>query len=866
MKHHPMNLALVLSAGLAGLVALAGAGGSDALAAPAKNLCVPEATGVPTMEGPPQWLPWSTRPQSVVLDDPRWRGAAGHSFEHGSAKAPMHSRFLWKKDPGDGKDYLYLSFLVDVEALTDTTTTSPRDVFVGFRRSMALGTEQAYIFQFHLNGTAAAGPVTATTCNGSGDCGGANYWRLYTDLGNYEECDGIGGAQYLHTNNDAAKAPWMADSLRYWKLGSSESAFLKNRWAVQLRIPMVAPGLPLTDGVDRDSLFWYEAKVQQGSAGAGSFLDLAWWPRPLTTVVCPISVGQGSLIHRELGALRLDDPADPFDISCPTCSVDKFGKLTLYAGGTPPMGCDRGVSISPQDIGTIFEATAATNLLTEPLATRFKAQKADTTIGTNTVVARVTNHGAAVNAPILARFRLAGWGSAPWSVMGEHGQWQDMRAAKNGVCGTGTAPTCSDTAIASGGKVALSFPWTIGDDTGPGGIGASEYCKYDLTPPATVGSCDPAPCSCTAADAKCDVASGSGVRAPRAGGGHWPCVSSYYKADQCMLVELSAPNGGVDFEVQSSWHNMSFGEMSTMEREALIDARGLPKAQGQTEQDIYLVAMPRNMPQAFPGGTTTGNQLVGERSFQEARRITDSYRESYDRTPEEDRRRIAARYKRPPPSPERLERGRKHFGEELLIAEQIRSIVDPEDYRRVDHLLDLAIRAVDSQVSAAQITEEVYHRVGPAAAADIVPTLEIYAYYRPLDKGRLYLPMTSFAVFLSHQGAMNGIDWEIDGATRVGLNVYRLRIPVDHARKIRVRSQAIEPGELVQKPGDPRWPCGGCCGSGARCGVLAGLNNMTPTLLGGVFVFGKRRRRRKGAQSTAGNDRLRQGRPSHPPS
>lgn len=839
--HHSsiLGAALISGAALALIAASTLALPSVAHAAPARSFCVPKATGVPTMEGPPQWVSsWSaTRPLSTALDDPRWRGAAGHSFELGSATAPLTTRAVWSDGEVAGKAYLFLSFVVDVTGHADTDSTSPRDIFVGFRRSAPLPSgDNGYIFRFRLDETAAAGLVTPTSCDGSGHCADGNYWRVYTDFGNVAACGGDNGQEYRHGSGEAAAVPWMSEAVRYWKLAGA-GPFLGNRWAVQVRFPMVAPGLELAEGIDRDSTFWYEARTNEGGAAGGgtAFLDLGWWPRQRVNHAC-VTPGSDpeTVVHKDL------------------TNPDNYGRLTLYQGAIPTDGsCDRGVSITAADIGSIFEAASGINLLTSALGHQFKALKADGLPGTNTVVARVTNNGAAVNAPLLARFRLAGWGAAPWSVSTDFGQWKDVRAVPNGVCGTGAAPACAPTSLAAGGKLALSFPWTIGNDTGAGGIGASEYCKYGLTPPAGAGACSPTPCACTAAE-KCDVTGGQGVRASKPSGGFWPCVSSYYKADQCMLVELSAPNGGVDFEVQSAWHNMSFGQMSVMEREALIDGRGLPVAQGQKEQDIYLIAMPRNMPQAFPGGTTTGNQLVAERSFQAARRITDGYRESYDKTPEEERRRIAARFKRQPPDPARLERGVKLFGEEFLRAERIRAIIDPDDYRRADHLLDLATRAAGDQVSAEQITQEVYDRVGPRAAAEIVPTLEIYAYYRPFDQGTKYLPMTSFAVFLSHQGAMNGIDWELDGVTRVGPNVYRLRVPVGHARQIRVRSQAIEPGELVQKPGDPRWPCGGCCGSGARCGVFAGLNNMTPTLLGGVFLFGpwKRRRRRKGAQDT----------------
>ena len=852
MRPHLFSSPSLATAAVALAASLLGA--TSASAAPEHEVCVPEASGVPTMEGPPQWFAWTAGALvSEQLDDPRWLGATGQSFELGSAKAPLHTRAVWQRGAA-GVDYLYLSFIVDIEALMSATATSPRDIFLGFRRPGAPAGQRGYIFQFHLNGDPAAGLVTPEYCARYENCDEVeqdpprpplNFWRVFADNGNPGTCgvNSADGAKYepvLGADDATPPFTWMGDAVRYWKLSSTAPVFLKNRWAVQVRIPIVATGEPLSAGIERDSTFWYQATAKITGAGGGDYMNLAWWPRELTTPICPNTSIQDFLIHEEIGNTG----------TCTKCSPDKASKLNLYSGARPGT-CDKGLRITSAGIGTIFEAPAATDFSTAALRNKFEGLKPDGTKGTNTVIAQVENTDTdattgTVTAPILARFRLAGWGAAPWSTS-DPGRWKDMRVAENGVCATGASPSCSPTTIAPGGKAAITFRWQIGDDLAVGGIGASEYCKYGLAPPAGQGTCGT--CTCSATE-RCDVTSGPGVRSSKAGGGFWPCVSSYYKHDQCMLVELSAPNGGVDFETQSSWNNMRFGEMSILEREALIDARGLPVAKGQTEQDIYLLAMPRNMPEALPGGTITGNQLVAQQAFAAARRITDGYRDSYLKLPAEERILLARRLKHPIPSLDELERDprAKLFGEQFIIAAQVRTVLARDDYQRAGKLLELAGRAGNEQLPAREVTQELVDVVGPSLAAEIVPTLEIYAFYRRHDVGTLYLPMTSFSVFLSHQGAMNGINWEIDGATRVGLNVYRLRVPVEHARRIRVRSQAIEPGELVQRPGDPGWPGGGCCGA-RQGGVLAGVNNFTPTLLAGMFCFG-RRRRRKGAKSS----------------
>jgi hypothetical protein len=100
---------------------------------------------------------------------------------------------------------------------------------------------------------------------------------------------------------------------------------------------------------------------------------------------------------------------------------------------------------------------------------------------------------------------------------------------------------------------------------------------------------------------------------------------------------------------------------------------------------------------------------------------------------------------------------------------------------------------------------------------------------------------------------MTGIDWLIDGATKVGQNIYHLEIPVGFARKIRVRAQAIQPPEAKLGPNNPVWPCaGGCaaCGGASRnCGLVTQVSNTLPGLIAGVFVIGRRRRRKQPAKS-----------------
>ena len=139
-----------------------------------------------------------------------------------------------------------------------------------------------------------------------------------------------------------------------------------------------------------------------------------------------------------------------------------------------------------------------------------------------------------------------------------------------------------------------------------------------------------------------------------------------------------------------------------------------------------------------------------------------------------------------------------------------------------------------------------------STAAELVPTLEVYPFYLvsgPNARRKEYAPMTSFTVFLSHEGPFDSIGYEIDGAEKVAENVYHLGIPVGRARRLQFRSQAVQPGDAVQPGGDPDWPCDppylGCCDD-KDCGTLAGVNRTLPLTVACAFAFGRKRRKQGG--------------------
>jgi hypothetical protein len=849
-----------------------------AFATPAHNVCVPQAIGVPSRSGPPDWMGWTggTGLVEPALDDPRWLGASGQTFSTGGALAPLHTRMLWATT-GTTK-YLYLSFLVDLDGVSGAGLTTPRDLFVGFRRPSAFnnGThnEYGYIFQFHLNGGGEGSTtdlITPVHCATFTDCAeipgpGKNFWRVFVDHDEHDSCV-VGTTTYngpafralTGSFTDSAPIDWMTnttpagqDAVRYWKLDASQPGAIQNRWAVQVRMKLATTDTEsLENGIAPSSTFWYQSAAKL--TGGDLYAAIAWWPRELVDPVCVSSLTPNSLVHPQLG----DATSCAGSSTTSTCSPDNYSRFETYNFGARPSDCDAGISIDTPYIGSVV-AASGTDFTTVNPTTSFKGN------ATNTVLAQVVNLGSAnVSAPILARFRLAGWGTAPWITSTDHGVWKDMRGAENGVCGAGSAPAgCTASSIPhfvdadfdglADTRAPIKFNWTIGDSSA---LGNSEFCKFSLNVPGAVApdtGCTSCVCNhVTDPSGKCDADGDTGTRAtiPSAANPTPPCVSKRIE-HECMFVELSAPNGGVQFAQQSSWNNMNFEQMSTVSREALIDARQLPKRPGQVDQDIYLIAMPRNMPSTIPGGPSDGASFVRERSLERAEITAAPYVNDLGRLTPQQIEDIEKKLGRGGVNIAALthtagaassQGDDKGFRDRIQRVARALVIMPDKDFKRTVGLLTLAL----SNQSSADLNQSVVTTVGAEEAAGIVPTLEIYPFYQPLGQGLAYLPMTAFTVFLGHEGSMSGMTWLIDGATKVGQNIYHMTIPVGFARRIQVRAQAIQPPEAAIGPNNPRWPCAGCaCGGvGAqKCGLVTMIGNTAPGLIAGVLVIRRRRK------------------------
>ena len=796
--------------------------------ASAQDFCIPPAIGVPTRPGPPTW--WVANdplaPNGPAVDDPRWQGAAGTTFTSGGAEAPFALRALQTSPLAifgvgggsptaqNGSATVATNYLMSFQSSIDPNPQYPHDLFIGIRRpgthiTTSTVDPAAYIIQLHVAAMQAASTSTPSTpaycpsptsttaaCNFN-----ANYYVIWEDnIGSGTTstpgtCNGTNGELFVPTTT-LHDIPWLDNVATFFELGSATAgtnAFTANSWAAEVALPILdasAGSQTLDKGIEAGATIWYEgAQDASTSATQAALMNLGQWPD--TTSASGICLNTGSFIP------QLVDP----DL----IGSANYGAMapTALAGSA---GCEAGLQIQSQNIGTIHNGSAGSDFADASLSTVIYGT------GWNTFVAQVHNTGMTpITTPLLGRFRLASWGAVTQFMT--PGQWIDIRGAENGVCSVPPSPSavgCGTGTIQPGENTAIHFNFTVGS----GSSGASEFCQYGLTPPGdTCGSC-----SCGSADGSfCYATTDTGTQSVDSTGAKGMCVTAYQE-HQCVEVELSVPTGSgsntVTFVQQSAWNNLNFAQMSINERTAVIDVRGLPKPPGNAiDQNVYLLVMPRNMPGTLPAGTT-GLSLITSNALARAKAIAQLY--SPQKIPPQD-------------------------GAAIEKIDSMAKEVNAGDEKTIAALLNIA----HATGTASDTTQAAFAALGGAQAATILPTLEIYAFYE--SSPHVWSPMTSFTVFLSHEGGLTGIHYEIDGATKIANNIYQLRVPVNHAREIRIRSQAITSGEAVEPPGEARWPCsgGGCCShNSGQCGIVAELGNTGPAVLVGMVFLGRGRRRR----------------------
>jgi hypothetical protein len=232
---------------------------------------------------------------------------------------------------------------------------------------------------------------------------------------------------------------------------------------------------------------------------------------------------------------------------------------------------------------------------------------------------------------------------------------------------------------------------------------------------------------------------------------------------QCVLVELSG--AGIVFQPASTWKNMNVRPASRLAQVAEINTVGLgPGPGGSPERDTYLLVEKRNMP--APSGRD--GEGGGEGGGDDGR----------------------------PPGPN-IRRAGDHGGGDHGGGDGGGSDEDggDGDGRDPDDLLEEAAKAAlteDQRLDATMPTYRVhvYHDTGETVVHNGVT-------YRCLTPG------TSFGHWVTHDGSLDGWRDDIQGATRIGPNFYRLRAPAEGVVQVVTVIEAVErPGGLL---GWLRW-------------------------------------------------------------
>lgn len=393
------------------------------------TLCIPEAIGVPGLNGqPPTWpgvdvlnghIAWPTGPPSITtplgLDDPRWQGHLSIGYPAiapalssccgGSAptsptfgtSTDEDALFRVLYDQAGGERSLYLSWWVKADGTGDHVDDS---IFVGFERQ----TGDPLVVEIH--------PFDSNVGKLSEPAAGFTVWTTPA---------GGTGAVEEWTENGGAVPSWLAAGTRVWLDVSS------NRWAVQMRVPIATVIIEraVDTALDLADTFkmWFEISVELPDGHLAPYS----WPRDACVVD---SCGLPSVFHVPSPA-AWDDfhlSTGPGDPECPTTGFIKLDR---------------------SDVGTQSSPTSKINLISDNV---FEAKPENLT-------------GETVDpGEINGEFRIADWGSvadpaAPWTLIPATG-------------GT-TNPASNTGSIPDGTKGSITMRWQLNPteaaEYGPGG-------------------------------------------------------------------------------------------------------------------------------------------------------------------------------------------------------------------------------------------------------------------------------------------------------------------------------------------------------------------------------------------------------------
>jgi len=202
-------------------------------------VCIPQASGVPALSGPPNWLDSSAGEPTYWprIDDPRWRGAAARSL--GGSGAADHVSFRALRDASA----LYLSWYVKVAP----QLSSAEALYVAFSPG---GTAPDLFLALYPNNVTGA---LSTETNVVPPNPASNQAALRT---------GAGGTWV----SQPALPNWVAANTRVSR------DLMTQTWSVNMKVPVAAA---YNDGVNLSSAFkmWYEVDVMSSTLGLVPYIN-----------------------------------------------------------------------------------------------------------------------------------------------------------------------------------------------------------------------------------------------------------------------------------------------------------------------------------------------------------------------------------------------------------------------------------------------------------------------------------------------------------------------------------------------------------------------------------------------------------------
>jgi hypothetical protein len=360
-------------------------------------VCIPTASGVPALSGPPNW--WEEalgEPQYWPrLDDPRWRGAFQRTFAGSSVSPHLTFRALRH---GSGSDAaLYLSWHVQVDPSPDADFDL---LHVGLSPGGTADDLIVRITPYHvISSDIEAEPPFAV--------------------------DTLVRDSATGSFDTASNPDWVNDYTRVWLETPLDDPMPggSTSWAVEMRVP-IQTGFDA--GVDLANQFrvWFEVQVKVPD-------DAACLP---DGCIVPYDYPPGE---------SLTDVASASD-----SSAWQDARRDVATGDA---SCLSGVTLQTSDVGTVSGAGSCT---TSATLSNEIALTSDGSPATNTFCARPVNGMASpIGAGDLsATFRIANWGTQP--------DWNQVSDPKNlwrKVCG----PEATTSNTSAGATATIPCDWTL---------------------------------------------------------------------------------------------------------------------------------------------------------------------------------------------------------------------------------------------------------------------------------------------------------------------------------------------------------------------------------------------------------------------